>query len=47
MTKTERKQIIQIAKDLGYSKDTLNKLENAKTEIEMDNIMISERRRKE
>jgi len=40
----EREDIIRVAKDLNYNKNTIEKLRNAKTIIEMENIMIDARR---
>lgn len=41
---TEKENMIQIAKDLHYEKDVIKKLENAKSSVEMENIMIKARR---
>lgn len=38
------KHYIDIAKDLCYDESVIEKLKNAKSEIELDNIMTSARR---
>lgn len=42
----ERKEHIKAARDLGYSKEAIEKLKVAKSGIEMDNILAEERRKK-
>ena len=41
----ERKEHIKAARDLGYSKEAIEKLKVAKSAIEMDNILAEERRK--
>jgi DNA-binding transcriptional MerR regulator len=43
--KMERKEHIKAAKELGYSKEAIEKLKVAKSSIEMDNILANERRK--
>lgn len=43
---TYKKQAIKAARDLGYGYDILAKLENAKTDAELDHIMSNERKRR-
>ena len=45
MTKLERRQIINTAKELGYSQDTISKLEKAINSIQAQNIMVDARRK--
>jgi len=45
MTKLERKQIINTAKELGYSQETISKLEKAVDSIQAQNIMVDARRK--
>lgn len=47
MTKLERRQIINTAKELGYSQATLDKLAKAVDSIQAQNIMVDARRGKE
>lgn len=42
----ERKEHIRAAMDLLYSAECIRKLKEAKTVIEMDNILADERRKK-
>lgn len=42
----ERKEHIRAATDLFYSVECIRKLKEAKTVIEMDNILAEERRKK-
>lgn len=42
--KTIIKKYIDIAKDLCYDESVIEKLNNAKSEIELDNIMTSARK---
>ena len=42
---SERKEHIKAARDLGYSKEAIEKLKVAKSGIEMDNILAEERRK--
>jgi hypothetical protein len=39
------KDAINAARDLGYSKDTITKIENAKSEAEIEHILIDARRK--
>lgn len=39
------KDAIYAAKDLGYSQDTITKIENAKSESEIEHILIDARRK--
>ena len=45
MTKLERRQIINTAKELGYPPATLDKLEKAIDSIQAQNIMVDARRK--
>ena len=45
MTKLERKQIINTAKELGNRQATLDKLEKAVDSIQAQNIMVDARRK--
>lgn len=45
MSKRERKQIIKTAMELGYPQATIEKLENALSSIEAQNIMVDARRK--
>ena len=39
------KDAVNAARDLGYSKDTITKIENAKSESEIEHILIDARRK--
>lgn len=41
---SEKMQMIKIAKDLGYSSETIAKIRKAKTETEVDRAMITARK---
>lgn len=45
LTKREKNNYIRIATQLGYSTETINKLHEAKSEIEADRIMKTARER--
>lgn len=44
--KAERARTLKIARELGYSKEVIEAIKNAKTTIELDNIMYDARRNK-
>lgn len=44
MTKLEKRQIINTAKELGYSQATLDKLEKAIDSIQAQNILVDARK---
>lgn len=43
--KTIKKKQIQVAKDLCYGDAVISKIKNAKSEMEIDRIMVDARRR--
>ncbi len=45
--KKYRKDMLRICRDLGYSHETMRRVETAETEMEIEHIMISARNRTE
>lgn len=45
LTKREKNNYIRIATQLGYTSETINRLHEAKTELEADRIMKTARER--
>lgn len=44
MLESEKEEMIEIAKDLKYGNETIDKIKKAKSSIEIENIMVSARR---
>ena len=44
MLESEKEEMIEIARDLKYDNETIDKIKKAKSSIEIENIMISARR---
>lgn len=45
MTTNQRKHYVRVAKELGYSKDVINRIKEAKTEFEATQALTTARKR--